>query len=116
KVEAPLGLHDVGEQAHHVAVLAVELQLHVGLVLLEVLGAHPWFISLASGGTASPTRSVLPVMFQLRRWWAHGPRLRSASWCSGAAYPLFSSQEYAGCSGAIWIMWVSRVTLARTLA
>src|SRR3712207_557376 len=40
QVEAPLGLHHVGELADDVPVLAIELQLHLGLVLLEVLGAH----------------------------------------------------------------------------
>src|SRR5690606_20056885 len=60
QVEPPLGLDDVAEQPHHVAVLAVELQLHVGLVLLEILGAHDPLISLSSGW--------LPVKFQLRRW------------------------------------------------
>ena len=40
EVEAPVGLDDVLEDAHHVAVLAVEMELHLGLVLLQVLGAH----------------------------------------------------------------------------
>src|SRR5918992_114813 len=40
QVEPPLGLHHVGELADDVPVLAIELQLHLGLVLLEVLGAH----------------------------------------------------------------------------
>ena len=45
EVEPPLGLHHVGELPDDVAVLAIELQLHLGLVLLEILGAHrrpPW--------------------------------------------------------------------------
>src|SRR5205807_61699 len=40
QVEPPLGLDDVAEETDHVPVLAIELQLHVGLVALEVLGAH----------------------------------------------------------------------------
>src|SRR5215211_2200232 len=40
QVEAALGLDDVLEHAHHVPVLLVELQLHVGLVALGILGAH----------------------------------------------------------------------------
>src|SRR3712207_7521191 len=40
EVEAPLGLHHVGELPDDVPVLAIELQLHLGLVLLQVLGAH----------------------------------------------------------------------------
>src|SRR5689334_15212074 len=34
EVEAALGLDHMAEQPHHVAVLAVELKLHLGLVLL----------------------------------------------------------------------------------
>src|SRR5215213_2848762 len=40
QVEAALSLDDVLEHAQHVPVLLVELQLHVGLVALEILGAH----------------------------------------------------------------------------
>jgi hypothetical protein len=40
QIEAALGLDDVLEHPEHVLVLLVELQLHVGLVALEVLGAH----------------------------------------------------------------------------
>ena len=46
EVEATLGLDDVAEQAYHVAVLPVELKLHLGLVLLEILGAHDTHSSL----------------------------------------------------------------------
>src|SRR5919108_2670034 len=63
EVEAALRLDDVLEHVQHVAVLLVELQLHVGLVALEVLGAHrpsssSWLIvtagwtGTAPGGTA----------------------------------------------------------------
>src|SRR5919197_3104377 len=40
EVEAPLGLHHVRELPDDVAVLAIELQLHLGLVLLKILGTH----------------------------------------------------------------------------
>src|SRR6185436_8198343 len=40
QVEAALGLHHVGELGHDVPVLLVEGELHLGLVLLEILGAH----------------------------------------------------------------------------
>src|SRR5450756_1798398 len=40
QVEASLRLNDVGEQPDDVAILAIELKLHLGLVLLQVLRAH----------------------------------------------------------------------------
>src|SRR3954467_6626756 len=40
QVEAPFGLHHVRELPDDVPILAIELQLHLGLVLLQVLGAH----------------------------------------------------------------------------
>src|SRR5690606_29947892 len=40
EVEPTLSLHDVGEQPDHVAILTVERELHVGLVVLKVFGAH----------------------------------------------------------------------------
>ena len=40
EVEAPLGLDDVREHRQDVAVLLVELELDLGLVPLEILGAH----------------------------------------------------------------------------
>src|SRR5687768_4462910 len=39
-VEPSLCFDHVREHAHHVAVLTVELQLHLGLVPLEILRAH----------------------------------------------------------------------------
>ena len=41
QVEPPFGLDHVGEQRQDVSVLLVELKLHLGLVALEVLFAHP---------------------------------------------------------------------------
>src|SRR5690625_7348491 len=40
EVEPAVGLDHVGEQVDHVAVLAEQLKLEVGLVILEFLGAH----------------------------------------------------------------------------
>ena len=40
EVEATIGLHDVREQRHDVAVLAVQRELELGLVPLEILSAH----------------------------------------------------------------------------
>ena len=52
QVEPALRLHHVGELADNVAVLPVELQLHLGLVLLEIFRAHRTPPSMA---TSSPT-------------------------------------------------------------
>src|SRR6185436_13000089 len=40
EVETAVGLHDVLEYADDVAVLPIEGQLHLGLVLLEILRTH----------------------------------------------------------------------------
>src|ERR687897_31303 len=53
QVEAALGLDDVLEHPQHVPVLLVELQLHVGLVALEILGAH-WRSSSPPVGSYAP--------------------------------------------------------------
>src|SRR6476469_8984706 len=41
QVEPALGLHDVAELGDDVLVLPIELQLHVGLVVFEILSTHP---------------------------------------------------------------------------
>src|SRR5215217_6603721 len=56
QVEAALGLDDVLEHAQHVPVLLVELQLHVGLVALEILGAH---LRSSSSGAVSYAPAVI---------------------------------------------------------
>src|SRR5262245_9105430 len=53
QVEAALGLDDVLEHPQHVPVLLVELQLHVGLVALEILGAH-WRSSSSRAASCAP--------------------------------------------------------------
>ena len=40
QVETSFGLHDVGELSDDVPVFTVERQLHLGFVLLEILGTH----------------------------------------------------------------------------
>src|SRR5450631_1082242 len=40
QVETTLRLDDVSEQPHDIAILPIELELHLGLVLLQVLRAH----------------------------------------------------------------------------
>src|SRR5580658_7089982 len=40
QIETALGLHDMAEKTDNVPILAVELELHLGLVLLEILRAH----------------------------------------------------------------------------
>src|SRR3954451_9654338 len=52
EVEPALRLDDVGELADDVAILPIELELHLGLVLLEILCAHRVPPSMAS---SSPT-------------------------------------------------------------
>src|SRR5689334_3824329 len=57
QVEAALGLDDVGELRSDVPVLPIELQLHIGLVVLEILSTHP---SLAiSTSVSSSTLSLI---------------------------------------------------------
>src|SRR6185312_13479071 len=41
QVEPALSLHDVAELGDDVLVLPIELQLHVGLVVFEILSTHP---------------------------------------------------------------------------
>src|SRR3712207_6236538 len=57
EVEAPLGLHHVGELPDDVPVLAIELQLHLGLVLLQVLGAHR---GSPDTGRMTPSSTIAP--------------------------------------------------------
>src|SRR5690606_30471143 len=59
EVEAALSLDHVGELPDDVAVLPVELQLHLGLVLFEIFGAHPVPPS-SIAASASATESMSP--------------------------------------------------------
>src|SRR5215813_8071386 len=68
EIEPALGLDHVREEPDDVAVLAIELQLHLGLVLLEILRAHvlpsaastigPWPAS--SIASTEPSASTTP--------------------------------------------------------
>src|SRR3954454_14923381 len=103
QVEAPIGLHDVLEDADDVAVLPVEVELHLGLVLLEILGAHrrtsyrsAWsgVMAAASSGSQSSSwgsrlRGGVSVIPAARRTFTNlirctglGPCSSSASVCS----------------------------------
>src|SRR5690349_13479068 len=59
EIEPALGLNDVREQPDDVAVLAIELQLHLGLVFLEVLRAH--VLSSAAAGARAASSAPLAV-------------------------------------------------------
>src|SRR6266436_3144994 len=61
EIEPALGLNHVREEPDDVAVFAIELQLHLGLVLLEILRAH--FLPSAAAGAsgASSVPSALPA-------------------------------------------------------
>src|SRR5699024_4805152 len=93
EVEPTLGLHDVAEEVHDVAVLAVERQLHLGLVLLQVLRAHrvlPSAVaaatSLSSGlrpSSTLATGSPTPGRDQDRRWCSQSPcSARASRWAA----------------------------------
>src|SRR5690606_19040157 len=107
EVEATLRLHDVREQADHVAVLAEELELEVGLVVLEILAAHrrsssscrlhgpshstpaePGIGPVPAAGTAAgraarPAAGTEPSR-QLRRWCSCTPIRSIAARCTAA--------------------------------
>src|SRR4051812_790627 len=96
EVEPPLGLHHVGELPDDVAVLAIELQLHLGLVLLEVLGAHRTSpgTGLMRSSSTMPTPAVtwspraawesraLRTFTKRRRCSGQGPCRSSAALCT----------------------------------
>src|SRR5258708_20348172 len=65
EVEPALGLHHVREEADDVAVLAIELELHFGLVLLEILRAHV-LPSAAAGARAGSTMPSAPLISPAR--------------------------------------------------
>src|SRR6185369_3110840 len=130
QVEAALGLHDVGELADDVAILPIELQLHLGFVFFEIFGAHsvppsmpprrpstagpPWLTKAARVTVlrrrrpAEPTTlsglrpvSAAATFAYEKRCCVHGPCSLSASECSSGAYPLCSAKPYNGYSPSI---------------
>src|SRR5258708_32756713 len=60
EIEPALGLNHVREEPDDVAVLAIELQLHLGLVLLEILRAHVLPSAAAGASGACSVPSALP--------------------------------------------------------
>src|SRR5919106_3059978 len=101
QIEAPLGLHDKLEHRENVPILLVELQFHLGLVLLEVLDAHvisssrsnsssrssprpvPWTKSRAIPGPETGPWSGNPsTPKKERRWILQGPYCFNAAQCS----------------------------------
>src|SRR5215475_11406300 len=109
----------MGEQADHVPVLTVELQLHLRFVLLQVFRAHVTYspsgpaagpaspatgISSASQGTSPASGSPpetgptgLPgTQRNDRRCSGHGPASPSVRRCSPVTYPLWRLKPYRG--------------------
>src|SRR5690606_14814490 len=58
QVETPLGLDAVGEQPDDVAVLAIERQLHLGFVLLEIFCTHVSRSPLGPSSSTDTTRET----------------------------------------------------------
>src|SRR5699024_10862010 len=85
QVETSIGLDDIGEQMHDVAVLPVQRQLHLGLVLLEVFRTHVVSLNSSSGdagsSATSPPTSRATLAYE-RRCCAHGPCRSRARPCS----------------------------------
>src|SRR6266851_2886580 len=61
EIEPALGLNHVREEPDDVAVFAIELQLHLGLVLLEILRAHVLPSAAAGASGACSVPSALPA-------------------------------------------------------
>src|SRR5690349_11586210 len=72
EVEAAVGLYDVLEDPDHVAVLAIERELHLGLVLLEILGAH-------AVSPRSPRDPLLPTLVLTTRSSTEGSLVSTSS-------------------------------------
>src|ERR1039457_2158272 len=101
EVEPAFGLDDVLEQTHDVAVLPIELELHIGLVVLKVFRAHRSSATEIASDRSNATSALSPrstmrgasrpqsasstrlTLMNDRRCSAQGPCSASASWCSG---------------------------------
>ena len=77
QIEPPLRLYNVAEQTDYIPVFAVELQLHVGFIVLKVLGTHGSILHHLPGGMRQTGNGNLrdrtyswsgPVRCQLVRW------------------------------------------------
>src|SRR6476469_6602144 len=94
QVETTVGLDDVLEDADDVAVLPIEVELHLGLVLLEILGAHGETSSRVAGvsnssswgsrlrGSASMIPAARRTLTKRMRCTGLGPSSVSTAVCS----------------------------------
>src|SRR6516164_8579111 len=59
EVEPALGLDHMGKQPHDVPILPIELELHLGLVLLEIFRAHALPSDQAATGATAQLKSTI---------------------------------------------------------
>ncbi len=90
KVEAPLGLHHIGELPDNVLVLAVQREFHLGFVLLEILSTHPVSLSLLS--FALVTTRAATLRYDMRCC-GDGPAASMRDMCSAVLYPLWIAKS-----------------------
>src|SRR5581483_7660153 len=86
QIEPAFGLDHMREQPDYVAVLPIELQLHLGLILLKVLRAHESI--LLSSAQTTPGGLTRRTLTKDRRCSGQGPCSSSARTCSSVEYPL----------------------------
>src|SRR5215467_10442311 len=101
EVEPALGLDHMGEQAHDVPILPIELELHLGLVFLEIFCAHALPSDQAATGAAAQLRSTIgqfswPASLQAAGW--PGSSHGACGAGSPQATPLTLTKEWR-CSG-----------------
>src|SRR5262249_56120727 len=87
----------MGEQAHDVPILAIELELHLGLVLLEIFRAHALPSDQAATGATAQMRSTIgqfswPSSLQAAGW--PGSSHAACRIGSPQATPLTFTKEY----------------------
>src|SRR5579859_740908 len=118
EIEPAFGLDHVAEKADHIAVLAIELELHLRLVLLQVLGAHDSILPSSSVAfmAGSGWNIRRRTLTNERRCSGHGPYSSSARTCSSVEYPLCRSKPYWGYRSCRSVIIRSRLTLAITEA
>src|SRR6266480_7035822 len=101
EVEPALGLDHMGKQAHDVPILPIELELHLGLVFLEIFRAHALPSDQAATGATAQLRSTIgqfswPASLQAAGWPGSS---YAACWAgSPQATPLTFTKEWR-CSG-----------------
>src|SRR5699024_9693451 len=109
EIEATLRLDDVGELPDDVAVLAVQRELHLGLVVLQILGAH---LVLLLECACAARRTLAYDM----RWMSLGPSCSTSLSGTGWPFPLSAAKRLPGTLESRSTIIRSRVTFARTLA